>query len=313
MKQSFCFVLNPLEVTGNTPVELIANHFLQKADAEQTRLIRNELHRNYSRHYPHPAYEYEWSPEAKDGSRSSHQLTQDKFRYWVVTFERTNIRADDLQLATNLLKNDLDFGFHFVYHNEGENAGIISGHSNISSFFESHESMFGNTGNGALVLDAVELSVVKGYVEAIKSTEQAHLQIHTAVKDFTQLKSLPRKSNLVVLGYFAIIESLVTHDPKDDFDSLNHQISTKMSLLSKKFERQLDYKGCFGETSHEQAWKKLYGYRSALAHGTPVDFKTKFQILKNQFNANAFLKEAVKLTLLFAMEQPEFLADLKKC
>ena len=61
---------------------------------------------------------------------------------------------------------------------------------------------------------------------------------------------------------------LVTHDTKDDFDSLNHQISTKMTLLSKRYQRQLDYSGHFGANNHEQIWKKLYGYRSALAHGT---------------------------------------------
>ena len=59
--------------------------------------------------------------------------------------------------------------------------------------------------------------------------------------------------------------------------------------------------------------KKLYGYRSALAHGTPADFKTKFQILKDPATVLNFLKEATKLTLLFAMKEPEFLADLKKC
>jgi hypothetical protein len=315
MKKSFCFILNPLEVTGNLPVELIPAHFLQKADVEQVGLIRDQLHRNYARHWPLPAYDHEWLEEIKDdkggSKKESRELSPDKFRYWIVTFDGPNTHIQELQLAANLLKQDLDFGFIFIYQKDGKSGGIISGHSNISSYFESRLSLF--IGNGAVTMEAAEFSVISSYVQSIKACEKGQPHIYKAVQDFFQLKSLPRNSSMVILGYFAVIESLVTHDPKDDFDSLNHQISTKMSLLSKRFERQLDCDGHFGQLDVEQIWKKLYGYRSALAHGTPADFKTKFQILKDPSCALTFLKEAAKLTLLFAMKEPEFLADLKKC
>jgi hypothetical protein len=317
MKKSFCFVLNPLEVTGQVPVELIPGHFLQKADVEQTKLIREQLHRHYARHYPFPAYEYEWLEEVKDdkggSSRGSRELPTDRFRYWIVSFDGANTHTDGLQLAVNLLKNDLDFGFHFMYRKDGEGAGIISGHSNVSSYFESHPKMFGNCGNGADTIDTVELIETNGYFQSIKACEKEQPLIYKSIRDFFQLKSLPRNSSMVILGYFAVIESLVTHDPKDDFDSLNHQISTKMTLLSKRFKRQMDYNGHFEQPDQERVWKKLYGYRSALAHGTPADFKLKFKSLKDPSNALNFLKEAAKLTLLFAMKEPDFLADFKKC
>jgi len=98
MKKSFCFILNPLEVTGNLPVELIPNHFLQRADAEQTKKIREKI----AKHYPHfmlPAYEYELVDEKKDDNgnkgRKGQQLSSEKWRYWVVTFDGTKIETQD--------------------------------------------------------------------------------------------------------------------------------------------------------------------------------------------------------------------------
>lgn len=314
MKKSFCFILNPLEVVGNAPIEIIPNHWLQKADSEQIDLIREKIFRHYAHNFPLPAYEYTWLAEEKDGkggsSRKSQALSPDKWRYWVVAYDGPNTQIRSLQFAVNLLQVDLDLGFNFVYRQEGQGPGIISGGMTDFSFLQSHLSF---TGDGSLKVTTNEIKSVNGYFQSIKACEKEHPHIHKAVNEFFQLKSLPRNSGMVVLGSFAVIESLVAHDPKEDFDSLNHQISAKMLLLSKRFERQLDYDGHFGQLAWEAVWKKLYAYRSALAHGTPADFKTKFQILKDPSNALNFLKEAAKLTLLFAMKEPEFLADLKKC
>lgn len=306
--------MNPLEVTGDLPVELIPNHFLQRADAEQIEIIREKINRHYAHNFLLPAYEYDWMEEEKDAnggsSRKTQELPSEKWRYWVVTFDGPNRQTQDLQLAANLLHKDLDLGLIFAYWQEGKGPTAISQGTTNSSFFESD---FGMIDGGSLKITTKEMSVIDDYFKAIKSCEKEQPHINKAVRDFFQLKSLPRQSSMVVLGYFAIIEALVTHDPKEDFDSLNHQISTKMTLLSKRFERQLDYAGQFGQFEWEKVWKKLYGYRSALAHGTSADFKTKFQILKDPATVLNFLKEATKLTLLFAMKEPEFLADLKKC
>jgi hypothetical protein len=317
MSTPFYFVLNPLEVAGPTPIELISAHYLQKANLAQIQLIQRHLRTQYSRHFPLPAYEYEWLQETKNEQggtvRNSKSLMPDEFRYWVICFTGPNTHTEKLQLALNLLKSDLDLGFHFMYGKEGQHQGVISGHLNVSSYFESHNHMSENMGKGSYPIEAKDLQNINGYFESIKACEQDHPNIYKAVSDFFILKSLPRNSSLLVLGCFAVIESLVTHDPKDDFDSLNHQISTKMSLLSKRFERQLDYEKHFGALDREKVWKLLYGYRSTLAHGTTANFGAQFHILRNHGNAFDFLKEAAKLTLLFAMKEPEFLADLKKC
>lgn len=77
MKKSFCFILNPLEVTGDLPVELIPNHFLQRADAEQIEIIREKINRHYAHNFLLPAYEYDWMEEEKDANGGSSRKTQE--------------------------------------------------------------------------------------------------------------------------------------------------------------------------------------------------------------------------------------------
>lgn len=316
MATPFCFILNPLEVSGVLPFELIPGLFLQRANAGQTDLIKEQLIKHGVNGSPvPPAYEYEWLPPVSDGksgySWSSQSLPTDRFRYWVVTASGDNVLSVfHLQEAINLLRSDFDFGFCFSNFGSNGSLGVCvpgslgTGLLNLTSA----DPLFTVT-----ELDVAELACVGRYHQAIQTCEKEHPNISRAIRTFADLKSLPRNSNLVVLGYFSVIESLVTHDPKDDFDSLNHQISTKMVLLSKLFERRLDYKSLFGDHDPERVWKKLYSYRSALAHGAAADFKSKFQVLKDSSTASSFLKEATKLTLLFAMKDPEFLADLQKC
>ncbi len=73
---------------------------------------------------------------------------------------------------------------------------------------------------------------------------------------------------------FSIVESLVTHQPKssDSGESLTHQIATKLPLLQKRFQRSLDHTQYFPDLREHDLWKRLYNYRSALAHGEECGF-----------------------------------------
>lgn len=192
MKKSFCFILNPLEVTGNLPVELIPNHFLQRADGEQTEIIREKINRHYAHNFLLPAYEYEWVEEEDAGDVSNRrkglQLPPEKWRYWVITFDGPNRQTQDLQLAVNLLQKDLDFGFNFVYWEKEKGPASISyGSAFSSSFLESHLSLIGD---GSLKITTNEMQVIGDYFNAVKNCEKEQPHIYKAVREFYQLKSL---------------------------------------------------------------------------------------------------------------------------
>jgi hypothetical protein len=140
--------------------------------------------------------------------------------------------------------------------------------------------------------------------------------IKNALKMFETLKALPRNSDMMIIGLVSIIESLITHNPKikDLSDSLTHQISTKLPLLFKRSNYKLDHAQYFGNEKIEKILTGIYQYRSYIVHGGKTDFRSNtFRILRNRETVLKYLTEIVKLLLIFALNEPEFITDLKKC
>ena len=125
------------------------------------------------------------------------------------------------------------------------------------------------------------------------------------------LRDLPHFSPLQILGYFAILESVLTHQPRPDdrYESLTRQITNKLALLDKRWNPSFDY-SLLGGAKHEKIWPQMYAYRSTIAHGNKLDFKTKLALLKNEDVANALITDAVKKTIRQAYVEPRLVKDL---
>lgn len=112
-----------------------------------------------------------------------------------------------------------------------------------------------------------------------------------------------------------LIERHVTHAPKpgDPYDTLTRQVSAKMSFLSKRMHRSLRYDAYFSaEVAPETLWKRLYGYRSALAHGTRPSFERgDFQVLRGEGEVLQFLRHATRELLRLVVSEPSLVSDLK--
>jgi len=158
--------------------------------------------------------------------------------------------------------------------------------------------------------------IATNYNLLINLDETSYSNIWRAVVDFDHTKVITRYTPLKNLSYFSIIECILTHPPRplDTIDSITRQVSTKLSLLGKRFQRVLEYELQFPSlVEPETVWKKLYDYRSRLAHGSHVDFNKDFKALQSTENIRFFLFETVKLILLYALKDPDFLTDLQKC
>ena len=132
---------------------------------------------------------------------------------------------------------------------------------------------------------------------------------------YDSLRMLSPNSEFHVLGLFAIIEMLITHNPKleDRGDSISHQMQSKIPLLSRRFRRPVDYQSFFPGANEKRVWTAMYGYRSALAHGGVPDFNAKLRILKDAPTSVAFLREAVKALLRHSLVEPKLYRDLRGC
>ncbi len=143
--------------------------------------------------------------------------------------------------------------------------------------------------------------------------------ISRVINNYTNVLSLPYKSQMFTLGLFTVLEGLITHKPggPDTKDSLIHQLSNKMSLLNKRFDIPLNYDKYFNKGFNEvKIWKLLYDYRSRLAHGDDVDFNSgdyKKLGISNADSVREFMLLVVRTTLRNALNEPDLYLDLSKC
>jgi hypothetical protein len=97
-------------------------------------------------------------------------------------------------------------------------------------------------------------------------------------------------------------------------DRQQRQVHKKLALLNHRFRRPIDYVP-FGETSPKKIWEKMYAYRSRVAHGDFVDFRTDTELraLNGAEDALTLVKSTTKAVILQAIDEPQLLADLRDC
>jgi hypothetical protein len=124
------------------------------------------------------------------------------------------------------------------------------------------------------------------------------------------------------LGYFGVVESLLSHAPlpNDSADSITRQLKRNLVLINNRMDarRNIGFSE-FGETKPENVIAKLYNFRSAIAHGG--DTISKIQALAGIHSGwpdvpvdlwpERFLRRLVKRVLVHAMREPQLIIDLK--
>lgn len=170
---------------------------------------------------------------------------------------------------------------------------------------------------GPLLLKENDIKLIGEYYVLIEPfLKNDYPFIKKALSKFSILKQIPQDSELLILGYFSIIESLITHAPRSNetLDSINHQIANKIILLRKRFDRTINYSEYFDCSGNEETiWKKLYSYRSCLAHGSEPDFTNKLRLLKDKKTVCSFVQEVLKLIIIISLREPELISDLRNC
>jgi hypothetical protein len=124
------------------------------------------------------------------------------------------------------------------------------------------------------------------------------------------------------LGYFGVVESLLSHAPlpSDSADSIARQLKRNLVLINNRMgpQRNIGFSE-FGETKPETVVAKLYEYRSAIAHGGDAQSKIKNLVeihqgwshLPAELWPDHFLRRLVKRVLVQAMREPQLIVDLK--
>jgi len=323
-ESGFVFVLSHIDVQCDVPIEIIPNHCFRKAYSQEITEIKkllDEFDISYPKMIGLPVpsgIPYDSIVrEIRRGKSCQYErvkLPADKWKYWVVAFEGGNGEIEDLQYCANLIKNDLDFAFQIFYsekQQKGQPIGWLSMPTHLREYYSSSKAVNSN----AVKVEQEEIRKIGDIYDLYKNLHPEYQYIDHSVKNLNSLKRIQKDSELLIIGYFSIIEALITHAPRlnESLDSISHQIKNKLILLRKRFERKVAYNSYFLDTNDKTIWGLLYRYRSCIAHGGIPDFKKKFRVLKSKEVVLDFLRENIKCLILFSLKEPELMEDLKNC
>lgn len=243
------------------------------------------------------------------GKTTISPLKRENWRYWII--ER-KISEDDRYLfrdAIQLCTKDLNSLFYSLYKENGEPHGIVYSRGIFYNFLD--DVWAGNYIKSFSKKDAEEITHLYKLLENFKKEEINHMFIKKALEDFRMLKTVSKRTPFFFVSMFSIIESLITHNPSNNSKSINHQLITKLSLLNKRFENPMILSDFFkSPASFENTIKLLYGYRSAIAHGSIVDFE-KLQAIESKEKASDFLYSLLKNVIIQSLKEPILITDLK--
>jgi hypothetical protein len=235
-------------------------------------------------------------------------LPDAEWRYFVIAFEGTNQALIDLELASCVASFEMEVGFTFMTDHLANPAGVGW-----------HPDRLFHTVAALRSNDALFCSVTSDDIQEIVSIntqlQSCASKTKALVSQLQGLKGLPHQSQLRFLGYFALLESILTHQPKPDdrYDTITRQVKKKLALLDKRWARKINYSPFPGVSGSERVWALMYSYRSAIAHGGNPDFARELKALKTAGHALVLLKDTVKAVLRHALIEPELLNDLRDC
>lgn len=313
----WAFVLKSIEIRPEElPYELTHGCFIDKASAAQISHTKTNL-TNILGGFSHYGCQevYESDVVFKKAEKRGHhhiftELSESDWRYYVVTSPDDRLNIINLHLASNISAIHLEFGALAFEKTGGIHwqPSVIHEHFTLRSM-----SLVKKVSKESLDDLSQIYRLFMSRTNGINGKNAPYPEILQAMGMFDELRFLSKDSVFQVLGLFAIIEMLITHNPKGVGAALTQQIKAKMPLLSRRFDPPLDFSTLLSCKSEEAIWGQLYDYRSCLAHGDSVDFSKNMKLLKDANTAIDFLKEAVKALLRHYLKEPDLCRDLKKC
>jgi Apea-like HEPN len=302
---NFSFVVNISRLVDQTTLALAPGHELRRATKAEVAVIKDVL-TNFT---GDTSWEvWQCGEPIREGNKITYRpLPEDQWHYFVVAFEGGNSTIAEIERALCIAPFELKIGFTLL-DKLYRGPGPLMYHP-ARLFSQLHGAQARTL--PFLDLTSADLESIGLLLDQSRSCDE-NLKRTTA--QLLELDALPYGSLLLFLGYFAILESLLTHQPKptDTIDSITRQVKQKVKLLENRWQPRIDYSPFRGSTP-EKIWSTMYAYRSSLAHGGEPDFKKELHPLVDRDGALRLLKETVKGVLRQALIEPQLILDLRNC
>ena len=309
------FILNISRLVDEPPnvkLPLVPGHELRRATTAEVVAIKGVL-TFYTSKPGWSAWQGGKTVRNKDKSTSRAPLPADQWRYFVIEFQGSNETIAGIERALCIAPLELKVGFTLlreVFPGELVAPMLIYNAGRLFSQLQSIE-------QDKLQFFDVSAAVAKNIGllhQQINNCDQKLVNLARFTQQMLELDALPSQSPLLFLGYFAILESLLTHQPKptDTIDSITRQVKRKIVLLDNRWQPRIDYSP-FPKSAPEKIWSVMYSYRSCLAHGGEPDFKKELHLLVDVDSALKLLKQTLKGVLRQALTEPQLIVDLRDC
>jgi len=297
-RSSYAFVMNIGSLAE--PITLVRGHELRRATDDEIDEIQKTLDRLAG--FIHYHVRHLWEGNYVQGQFNV--LPRNEWRYFLIAFQGLNETIGKLQQVFDITSAELEFGFTMMHHPDGGSGFGWQG-ARLFQVLERTRT------DGTFFLDVTRTNIDEFSLTYPLLWDNDDPAIRRQVAQLGHLKTLPHDSPLRFLGYFAILESILTHQPKplDPYDSITRQIKKKLELLQNRWPATVDY-GPFGTASHETVWSAMYAYRSGLAHGSLGEVPP---VLRNVGQAMKLLVSTTKSVIQHALREPQLLRDLREC
>jgi hypothetical protein len=312
--RSFSFLLNVgglVDPPDGKAFSVAPGNELRRANKAEIAAVKDVLP-DFAAQTTWGAWQYGAEIPMKDGGTTYAHIPEDQWRYFVISFDGSNSTSTQIERALSIAPFELKIGFTLLREVfRGSGAPTLIYHP--ARLFSQVKRL---SGGKLPFVDVTEPNVksIRLLVNQVRTFNHPSLNLKRFLEQVLDLDALPHESRLLFLGYFAILESLVTHQPKktDTIDSITRQVKQKVALLDNRWQPRIDY-SAFGTSKPDTIWSAMYSYRSCLAHGGEPDFKNDLQLLHDHDRALGLLGQTVKSILRQALSEPQLVLDLRDC
>lgn len=304
-----------MEIAVPLPIALSENLRIERPNDGQMALVGQHLswldpHGIARAHFETIATHQQTSPATSAIHRV--RLSQAEQRYLLLTFSGNGNEAYLFLSAAQLVVPTLWSLMH-VYTSEPFGIGDPTGFAGDTLAYQRKINEWLKAEPHAVLDQAAVGRIIESYTTLRNLDRQAHPGTWRAVDLFQLFARMPLMQVFDVLAMFMLIEMLLTHNPSDKEigDSLTHQVLHKVPFVFERRGEQIDYSVFGGSSGINTIWKKLYAYRSCIAHGDQPDFGSKLQILRDADTANRFLTDITRRLIRFSIDDPKLFEGLK--
>src|SRR5260370_10168530 len=222
LRDNYSFLMNVSQLIEAPRITLAPGHELRRATHDENTTIREILEKLGNTLRPHSAWQ---ERRLRDGRMEV--LPEEEWRYYVIGFRESNNTLVGLEEACSLAPVELDIGFTVLTHMDGHPANGLMWHPG-RLFQVINRATWSDF--GFVEVTATDIETISAIHTRLQQHDARLVDVTRLVRQLQDLKALPQSAPLLFLGYFAVLESLLTHPPmpSDPYDSITRQVKKKV-------------------------------------------------------------------------------------